>query len=139
MLIGIVSSFGYFGCFWPSLSWIISRIGVLCPYCFFFASAPKSVEQNNQLYINHCQTRINKIYNYLLYSTRAITRARAHANQHTHTHQSTHCELLLHAERVGAQNRSVKGTLPGHCFICFFYKFILISTGAKGTQTILQQ
>jgi hypothetical protein len=35
MLIGIVSSFGYLGCFWPSLSWIISRVGVLCPYCLF--------------------------------------------------------------------------------------------------------
>ena len=97
MLIGIVSSFGYFGCFWPSLSWIISRIGVLCLYCLFL---------------------------------RVL---------HTHTHQSTHCELLLHGERVGAQNSFVKGTLPGHCFICFFLQFHLISTGAKGTQTILQQ
>jgi hypothetical protein len=34
------------------------------PVLLIFASAPKSVEQNNQLYINHCQTRINKIYNY---------------------------------------------------------------------------
>ena len=133
MLIGIVSSFGYLGCFWPSLSWIISRVGVLCPVLLIFASAPKSVEQNNQLYINHCQTRINKIYK-LLSIIYCIAHAHTptHTHTHTHTHQSTHCELLLHAEREW----ELKIVLSRGLFLVtvlsvFFFLFILISTGAK--------